>query len=589
MRASAAAAAFVLLLAGAFVHVFARPLDARMLDAMFAFNRKMVTPAVATDVLVVGIDDAFVDSVDEPLTLAHHQLATFLRSASSAGARVIALDIVLPDKRFDQLYSSNHPDADFHRSLLAGLIEARQHSTVVLAKAWDHDRHRYMRPQLDFVAVAGEGALASALVCADPDQRVRIYPDLVCQPDGTSVTLSSAVAAAVGKQTPWRGLINYQIGAPFQYLPIQDVLALARDGDNAALERLFSGRVVLLGSVQADVDLVDLPVPLAGWLPQAHRVPGVLLHAQIVRSMLNQGLIAPAAAWLNVVGVLLACLFWCRPGIVTKLALLLAVSLLLLLATHAMLHHGTWYAPASVLIAAWTTALGRSAWQAWGHFRDKQRLTRTFSGYVSPAVLGQILIGAIDARQAGLTLPVCVMFTDIRGFTTLSEHLSAEQVVALLNRYFARMTRAVHDHGGTVDKFIGDGMMTFFGAPNGLDSPARAALDAAHSMLDELALLNTELVAEGRAPLAIGIGIHCGPAVIGHIGSVERHEYTAIGDTVNIASRLEGLCAPLGHPIICSAEVAAQLGEGVALISLGERIIKGHSKIPVFGAIHRAP
>jgi adenylate cyclase len=564
-------------------------IDAKLLDGQFAINRHWFPQTVAQDVLVVGIDDAFADSVEEPLALSHRYLAEFLLSASEAGATVIGLDIVLPQKRYDTLVSTSNPDMDFHRILLAAVMQARQRSKLVVAKIWDHDRRHYVELQTDFAAVLStqeqvQGA-ASALVCTDADGRVRRYPgaESQCQPDGTAATLSSEMAAAMGKRQGWSGLINFQIGAPFQYLPIQEVLRLARAGERAKLRALFQGKAVLLGSVQADIDLLALPAPLAAWLPDTHRVPGVLVHAQSVRSMLNQGLIAPVNMPLQWALALSFGLFWRNGAFLRKFALLLGLSILLLVASNVLLRQGVWLAPAAMLLIGWTCALGRTSWQSWVHFRDKQRLSRTFSGYVSPGVLKQILDGGIDAHKSGNKLQVCVMFTDIRGFTTLSEHLPAEQVVALLNRYFARMTAVVHQHGGTVDKFIGDGMMAFFGAPNPLASPERAALAASADMLEQLAELNRELLAEGTAALDIGIGLHAGPAVIGHIGSADRHEYTAIGDTVNIAARLEGLCKSLGYPVICSVAVAERLEFPAELKALGAQALKGRADLAVYG------
>jgi adenylate cyclase len=571
-----------LLLAAAAVAWLAPPLDARLLDAQFAFNREHFPQALARDVVVVGIDDAFVDSVAEPLALSHRYLAQFLDSASGAGAAVIAVDLVLPDKRFDTLVSTTNPGIDLHRTLLAGLMQAGQRSTLVVAKVWDHQRRHYFEPQIDYAAVLGPQGMASALVCADADLRVRHYPD--CQPDGTPVTLASAVAAALGRQQQWSGLINYQIGPPISYIPLQDVLAMAHAGDRAGLAARFAGKAVLLGSVQADIDIIETPVALAAWLPGSARVPGVLVHAQTVRSMLNQGLVATLTPIISSALVLGMLAFWWRAAIRSKLLLLCLVSALVIVASNVLLRQGVWIAPAAMLLAAWSMALGRSAWQAWQHYRDKQRLGRTFSGYVSPEVLKQIMAGAIDARNAGSKLPVCVLFSDIRGFTTLSEHMPAEQVVDLLNRYFARMTAVVHRHGGTVDKFIGDGMMAFFGAPNRLDAPEQAALAAARAMLGELQALNAELRAEGQAALGIGIGLHTGLAVIGHIGSAERHEYTAIGDTVNIAARLESLCKELGYPIVCSEAVARSLGYPAALAALGDQPLKGRAAMSVYGA-----
>jgi len=194
-----------------------------------------------------------------------------------------------------------------------------------------------------------------------------------------------------------------------------------------------------------------------------------------------------------------------------------------------------------------------------------------------------LLAGRADAGTAGRRREVCLLFSDIRGFTTRSEKLPPEAVVALLNRYFEEMVAAIHSHGGTVDKFIGDGLMAFFGAPQALADPAAAVFAAGREMLDRLDRLNHALVAEGDEPLAIGIGLHLGPAVIGNVGPAERHEYTAIGDAVNTCSRVEGLTKTLGCPLLVTDAVAAALPADSGLRPLGEVPIKGRAPVRVLG------
>jgi class 3 adenylate cyclase len=303
----------------------------------------------------------------------------------------------------------------------------------------------------------------------------------------------------------------------------------------------------------------------------------------MVRGMLNQGFIQPAPLAATLLLPALFALLWLGAAIVRKFALFaLAVTALLALCA-LLLASGHWLAPGAALATGLAACIARSVLEGWRNFSEKRRLSRTFSGYVSPAVMREIVAGGVGVDLQGRKADICVLFSDIRNFTTLSEHLPAEDVVALLNRYFAKMSDVVHRHEGTVDKFIGDGLMAFFGAPNPLANPQKNALDAAHAMQHELAGLNHELAAEGRAPIAIGIGLHSGEAVVGHIGSAERHAYTAIGDTVNIAARLEGLCKDLGYPVLCSAAVASAIGPCALLAPLGLQPLKGRSPIDVFG------
>ncbi|MBC3918773.1 adenylate/guanylate cyclase domain-containing protein [Undibacterium sp. CY18W] len=563
-------------------------MDNKLLDIQFWLAREYSPQTVEHEPVIVGINEAFLDEVDEPLVLNHVYLAEFLKTMNLAGARAVGMDVSLPEKRYDTLASTRKTDADFHKALLSGILETIQGTPVVAAKVWDMQRRHFINIQVDYAAVLGmQNArfqpLASAEFCRDSDQRIRRFPGKHCQPDGGASGLATEVAAAAGVRQDWSGLINYRLGPRFDYIPLQDVLQLSDKGNIGELKRRFEGRVVLLGATMEATDLVDLPVPLASWLPDGVPNPGVLAHAQLLRSIMNQRMLKPAS---NEVLFTLCCvfvLFWFGRSVRWKVALfVLAVTSLLAASTVAM-QYDVWLPPTAILLTGLLALGSSSAYQGWRHFIDKQRLSKAFSGRVSPAVMDEIVAGREHNYTHSRRLPVCVLFSDIRGFTTLCEHAQAEEVVSLLNRYFAVMSKAVHEHGGTIDKFIGDGMMAFFGAPNALPSPEQSAFDAARDMLYALADLNTELQQEGKPPLAIGIGLHSGDAVIGQVGSAERHEYTAIGDTVNTAARIEGLCKDVGYPVVCSDTVADKLLDLVTFVSLGEKQLKGRSAMAVFG------
>lgn len=584
------AAALLALLAGLAQQAgLASSLDTRILDGLLQLNRRLQPQAVRIDPVLVGIDEAFLDAIEEPLSLSHLHLSRFLAAMVLAKAQVVGLDLALPDKRFHTLSLTSQPGVDFHRTLLAGLLATSRALPVVAAKVWDDDRNRFREVQLDYTAALsmqerGMEPLASALFCQDRDGRIRVYPGRNCQPGAADATFAGEIAAAMGKRESWSGLVNYQIGAPFTYVPMRDVLTMAAVNDVVGLQKLFKDRPVLLGTTLDGTDQLELPVPLAAWRPGSHRVPGVVAHAQTLRSMLNQGFVQPVPSWITVPLVAALALFWFNAAVLRKFLLFGFVAAALLVACAQLLLAGHWLAPGAMLMTGLAGCAGRSALEGWRSFRERRRLSMTFSGYVSPSVMREIVAGGVSAQQGGSKRKVCVLFSDIRNFTTLSERLPPEEVVALLNRYFARMTAVVHRHEGTVDKFIGDGLMAFFGAPNVLVAPEKNALDAAHAMQRALAELNAELAREGHAPLAIGIGLHSGEAVIGYIGSAERHAYTAIGDTVNAAARIEGLCKELGYPVLCSIAVARAAGFPAFLDPLGAQALKGRSAIDVYGA-----
>jgi adenylate cyclase len=175
-----------------------------------------------------------------------------------------------------------------------------------------------------------------------------------------------------------------------------------------------------------------------------------------------------------------------------------------------------------------------------------------YSRFMPEYVVKQLLEKPDSFRLGGINQTITVLFADIRGFTTLSEHEKPEKVVRLLNRYFTAMTEVIFEFGGTLDKYIGDGLMAIFGAPTATPDDAKNALQSAAAMQKRLLILNNELRDEGFPDVQMGIGLHTGEATIGYIGSEKRSEYTAIGDTVNLAARLEANALP-GQILISEA------------------------------------
>ena len=211
--------------------------------------------------------------------------------------------------------------------------------------------------------------------------------------------------------------------------------------------------------------------------------------------------------------------------------------------------------------------------------QQRERIREIFGRYVTRQVADEILSGRVPL--GGQRTTATVLFADIRGFTRLSETLAPEEVVALLNEYLGAMVTCVLDGGGVVDKYIGDAIMALFGVPVSSGSPeqdAQAAVRCAIQMSLALDQLNARRVAAGGLPVELGIGVHTGEVVAGNIGIPERMEYTVIGDTVNLCSRIEGLTRDLGVRVLLSKSCVERLGDSHAVRFVETVTVKGRAQ-----------
>lgn len=529
------------------------------------------------EVVVVGIDEASLERFPEPLALWHPYLGQFLSGMALARPRVVGLDVVLPDRSFDAII----PGHD--RRLSEGLLAARGTVPLVLGLSVD-DAGRPRRIYPPFAALAGRHALGYALLTSEPDHVVRSDAGMVGTGDQALPTLAGQMAHRAG--VPFKaGWIDYALSPAPRYVPFHQVIDWIARRDSTALQAAFAGKAVLLGSVLRFEDRHQQPVNLAAWEEDNGAVvPGVLIHAQLLASALNDRIIARTSAfWICLIALAATLLWFVSLGLRYALSLAVVILLGAYGVTIALLHGGVFFPAGAPLLVAMAAISGRWLFDSVLQMRERQRLRGTFSGYVSPHVMEEILAGRLTGSMDGEMRTVCVMFADIRGFTTLSEQMPPDQVITLLNRYFEVIAKAIHDEDGTLNCIMGDGVMAIFGAPKSMTNPAAHAFAAARKILQQLPLLNRELEAEGKQALSIGIGLNLGKAIVGNVGSRARHDYSAIGDTTNVAARLEAMTKVVGMPLVCSPTVAEALGMPDGMIDLGAHPIKGRSAMHLYG------
>ena len=439
---------------------------------------------------------------------------------------------------------------------------------------------------------------------ADPDARIALVPPLVLPKETHAraglITFKDD-ADGVGRQylmrescAGWQipslpARVAFDLGFP---VPDEERIVLAWRGSANAFPRVsfsdlyedfgrsakhrppteFAGKIVIIGT--AATGLQDLRVT-----PMHSLHPGAEILGTAIENLKNGRHARYLPDWsAAALGVVL--LFFLHAGFHRGLevrliggALALATALIVLLQWTLVGRLLLWPI-LTPLVGAWTFYAAAALGEYLRARRERQQAIAEFSRFTNPHVARQLVErGGIETGRRDVTL----LFSDIRGFTTLSETRKPEEVIALLNRYFSLQVDVVFKHGGSLDKFIGDCIMGIWGAP--LDDPdhARHAVACALDMADTLREFKRELGAE-NTDFDVGIGLHSGPAVVGLMGSQKRLEYTAIGDTVNLASRIEGLTKDAKRRILVSRDTAERCGDAFEFVSCGTFPVKGRAQ-----------
>lgn len=551
-------------------------------DLQTKFLRTFFPRPARVDPVLIGIDEKTEAVFDEPLAMWHKHLANTLHALAVAQPKLVGVDIVLPPKSFDKF----QPGGDF--ALVIGLGKLKNVAPLVFVHSVDRTG-KVLPIHEPFLRVLGDDAFGIDKHIEDRDRIARRYNEgELLVKDAEFPTFVGNIARRLGRE-PGAGYIDFTTGNVLRYIPIQQVNEWLTLGDIDVLRREFSGKIVLIGNVSESRDRWTLPVALSDWErknsgePRVEQ-PGVVLHLQALRSVLGDGLIVPISNWLKwaICGLLLLVVF--LPSNWKTYLVAFAVAPLALFVGSAMLMSAKILIPAiTFLILLWIAVMVGAVADGMNTLMVKNRLRNAFEGSVSPPVLQEMLSGNIASGISAKTAEICVLFSDIRGFTGISETLSPEAVTGLLTRYFDRMVDSVHRCGGTMDKFMGDGMMVLFGVPKTDPDPCGNAVRCAFDMVQQLSQLNAEFAEEGLPPIAIGIGINYGKVVVGNIGSTARHNYSAIGDAVNVASRVEGLTKRLGQAIVFTDSVKERLGTGFEMVDYGVQAIRGHSPMRLWG------
>jgi len=312
------------------------------------------------------------------------------------------------------------------------------------------------------------------------------------------------------------------------------------------------------------------------------RMPGAEIHANAIDAWRAGRTLVPLPAWSSAAVVVALSIAVGVTGTVASAWITggaaIGLALIYIWFNVRQFAAGTWWPLAIPLLAMLVAFVADLSWQYFVEGREKRKVKRLFSRYVSKSVYNQLLADPARARLGGTRRQMTVLFSDMRGFTAVTEKRAPEDTVAQLNDYFTRMVAVLFEHQGTLDKFVGDMVMALFGAP--LDDPDHAehAVQTALAMVRALGVLNAEWASFGLPRLDIGIGINSGDMVAGNIGSQSIMSYTVIGDAVNLGARLESLNKEYGTRIIISGATRALLKGQYDIRPLGSVTVKGKSE-----------
>lgn len=505
----------------------------------------------SNEIVIVGIDDPTLGQIGTTSTWSREIYAKALNNLNKYEPSVVIFDVFFR--------SEKDPEGD--QSFITALSNTKN-PILYFFKAYDEDSEQTALPNeifsnIENVTIAPGGANP------DTDEVIRRYPYHVIANDNQYDSLAvDAVQKYLDKKIEISNgaeyLINYDLTPNHKGFPFVSFINVHTDSYPAFDPQNFKDKIVIIGAYSETLkDSYFTPVS------DDSPMYGVEIHANAIQTLLDGKFLRYETTAEKLIVVMFLCLLSAFVFMFTKIRwsflYLIAVPACYTLAAPVMFNAGVIVDLIHPYLAIVSTFMAVYIYRYLTEFKEKTAIRVAFSKYVSPEIVDKIAKNPEQLKLGGEERQITVLFTDIVHFTNISEQLSPESLVALLNEYFEVMIQVIKDEGGTLDKLEGDSIMAFFGAPLDLPDMEFKACDAALKMrikLDELMekwKTDAPLPGGEKKPLLdFRCGINSGTAIVGNIGALDRFEYTAIGDTVNLASRLEGANKKYGTNMMVS-------------------------------------
>lgn len=546
-----------------------QPVELKIFDTLSIFTapKKSTLP-----ITIIGIDEASFAQLGIRWPWPRDMHARLIDRLTQSGAAVIAFDVLFSEP------GSAKEDAEFARSIASAgnvvLVSDRVYHETAASRQWLR-----LDPIEPFMQAGATTGLATMTIDGDNVTRRMAGADDVLWRVAVRTLIRNRPGSVEEPFVPAGALIRH-IGPThtFPYVPYYQVL----NGDNSIPPDFFADQIVLIGrDVRSSPDVAQTDTFATPFLNTSGLLtPGVEIHATQIENALTGQFIMPATRTQNILAILVVLilaapllLFW-HPLRSTLLTIFLggAVSGI---SIWAFASFNLWMATATPLLALATAFLTTSTGSYFTERRRAGAIRSAFSKYVSSDVVKEMIDHPERLKLGGQRREISVLFSDLAGFTSMSEKLTPDEVAHIINLYLNAMTRIIMAHGGTVDKFIGDAIMAFWGAPLDDDEHGLHAVQAAISMQNTIRDMQPEFQALGIDKLALRIGINSGPAIVGNMGSDLRFDYTALGDAVNLSARLEGVNKAYGTGILLSQSTADHVKNRIHLRPVDRVRVKG--------------
>lgn len=339
---------------------------------------------------------------------------------------------------------------------------------------------------------------------------------------------------------------------------------------------LFNNKAIFIGA--------NISGPTADVLktPMAERHPGVDVQASIYDNLINNHFLKLSGLGVSFAGFLvlslLAFIIILRMRFIKGILAIILLDIIYMLVIFFAASNGYLISYATPLVIQFVTAMFGYSFKFITENRNKEKIKQAMGKYLSQDVMKNVVSNIDDLKLGGKRAIVTVLFSDIRGFTSLSEKMSAEEVSVILNEYFAEMEPIISKYNGVINKFIGDAVMAIFGEPIQDINHAQNSVRCAYEMLKKVEYLQEKWLFEGKPKIEIGVGINTGEVFIGNIGTETRMEYTVIGDTVNLASRIESYNKVYKTNLLVSSSTYSHIADIADVIKISEVQIRGKAK-----------